>query len=93
VQVLRDGLRVLLDASLEEDVLKQVRTCAESQPGVKRVAAVLGRNSGSYRFVTLRVVPDGVDLAGAERSAAGVATAVRKRVKRIDRVSVELVAD
>jgi len=93
VQVLRDGLRVLLDASLEEDVLKQVRTCAESQPGVKRVAAVLGRNSGSYRFVTLRIVPDGVDLAGAERSAAGVAVAVRERVKRIDRVSVELVAD
>ena len=93
VQVLRDGLRVLLDASLEQDVLQEVRTCAESQPGVKRVAAVLGRNSGSYRFVTLRVVPDGVDLAGAERSAAGVATAVRKRVKRIDRVSVELVAD
>ena len=92
VQVLRDGLRVLLDASLEEDVLKQVRTCAESQPGVKRVAAVLGRNSGSYRFVTLRIVPDGVDLAVAERSAAGVAAAVRERVKRIDRVSVELVA-
>lgn len=93
VQVLRDGLRVLLDASLEEDVLRQVRTCAESQPGVKRVAAVLGRNSGSYRFVTLRIVPDGVDLAGAERSAAGVAATVRERVKRIDRVSVELVAD
>ena len=92
VQVLRDGLRVLLDASLEEDVLQEVRTCAESQPGVKRVAAVLGRNSGSYRFVTLRIVPDEVDLAGAERSAAGVAAAVRERVERIDRVSVELVA-
>ena len=90
--MLRDGLRVLLDASLEEDVLDQVRTCAESQPGVKRVAAVLGRNSGSYRFVTLRIVPDGVDLAEAERTTAGVAAAVRARVKRIDRVSVELVA-
>ena len=92
VQVLRDGLRVLLDASLEEDVLEQVRTCAEAQPGVRRVAAVLGRNSGSYRFVTLRIVPAETGLAGAEHTAEQVTAAVRASVARIDRVSVELVA-
>jgi cation diffusion facilitator family transporter len=92
VQVLRDGLRVLLDASLEQDVLEQVRACAESQPGVRRVAAVLGRNAGSYRFVTLRIVPAEAGLAEAEHTAGQVTAAVRTSVARIDRVSVELVA-
>ncbi len=92
IGVILDGLRVLLDASLDDDVLQAVRSCAEQQPGVESVAAVLGRNSGSYRFVTLRIVPDEADLAAAERAADGVAAAVRERVERIDRVSVELVA-
>jgi cation diffusion facilitator family transporter len=92
-EVLRDGLRVLLDASLEEEALAQVRTCAAAQPGVRRVAEVLGRNSGSFRFVTVRIVPDQASLDAAERAADGVAAAVRAQVKRIDRVSVELVAD
>jgi cation diffusion facilitator family transporter len=92
IQVLRDGLLVLLDASLEQDVLEQVRVCAQSQPGVRSVAGVLGRNSGSYRFVTLRIVPAETALAEAERTAEQVTTAVRQSIARIDRVSVELVA-
>ena len=92
IQVLRDGLLVLLDASLEQDVLEQVRACAQSQPGVRSVAGVLGRNSGSYRFVTLRIVPAETGLAEAERTAEQVTAAVRQSIARIDRVSVELVA-
>ena len=92
IQVLRDGLLVLLDASLEQDVLEQVRACAQSQPGVRSVVGVLGRNSGSYRFVTLRIVPAETALAAAERTAEQVTAAVRQSIARIDRVSVELVA-
>jgi cation diffusion facilitator family transporter len=92
IQVLRDGLLVLLDASLEQDVLEQVRACAQAQPGVRSVADVLGRNSGSYRFVTLCIVPAETGLAEAERTAERVTTAVRQSIARIDHVSVELVA-
>ena len=92
VDLVLGGLRVLLDASLEDDVLQEVRRCAETQPGVSRVAAVEGRNAGSYRFVTLRIVPEQMSLTAAERMADALTAAVRARVERIDRVTVELVA-
>ncbi|WP_295388549.1 cation diffusion facilitator family transporter [uncultured Thiodictyon sp.] len=91
-ELTRDGLRVLLDASLEEDVLQAVRGEAQAQPGVNRVVAVTGRNSGSYRFVTVQIVPASGRLAAAESTAGRVAAAVRERIERIDQVSVELLA-
>jgi cation diffusion facilitator family transporter len=89
--VVLEGLRVLLDASLDDEVLQEVRACAESQPGIRSVAAVEGRNSGSYRFVTLSVVPEQTSLSEAERTTAELTAAVRRRVERVDRVEVQLV--
>jgi cation diffusion facilitator family transporter len=92
VEVLLDALRVLLDASLERDVLDQIRVCVEEQPGVRRVLTVRGRNSGAYRFVNLTVVPEGPDLDHAERILGGVRRVVRERFENIDRIDVELAA-
>jgi len=92
LEVARDGLRVLLDASLEDEVLNQIRRAAEHQPGVRRVLAVEGRNSGSYRFAALRIEPEAEDLAEGQRTAERVAGAARAQVERLEQVSVELVA-
>nr|WP_295448344.1 cation diffusion facilitator family transporter [uncultured Thiodictyon sp.] len=93
VGLIRDGLRVLLDASLEGEVLQTVRDIVEAQPGVRRLVAVKGRNSGSYRFVALRIVPDDATVAAADRAAERIAEAVRAQLEHIDQVSVEFVSD
>jgi len=92
VEVLLDALRVLLDASLERDVLDRIRLCVEEQPGVRRVLTVRGRNSGAYRFVNLTVVPEGPDLDHAERMLERVRRVVRERFENVDRIDVELAA-
>ena len=49
-ELLADGMRVLLDASLDPETLDQVRAIIEGEPTVTEVRWVVGRNAGRYRF-------------------------------------------
>jgi cation diffusion facilitator family transporter len=89
VQVTLEGLRVLLDASIENEVIKQIRQYAEDTPGIRKVAHVEGRNSGSYRFVKISVIPDSTDLREAERSADNLKKAIHAGIEHVDRIDVE----
>ena len=92
VQVTLEGLRVLLDASIEKEVLDQIRRYAEAAPGIKEVVRVTGRNSGSYRFVELSVIPASTDLREAEKAVEGLKKTVRGQIEHVDRIDVEFSA-
>ncbi|HHE72385.1 MAG TPA: cation transporter, partial [Chloroflexi bacterium] len=49
--LLSDGMRVLLDASLDAETLNCIRKVIASEPGVAEVKWVTGRNSGRFRFI------------------------------------------
>jgi cation diffusion facilitator family transporter len=89
LQVTRDGLRVLLDASIEKEIIDQIREYAEGTPGIREVSRVTGRNSGSYRFVELSVVPISTDLREAEKAVEDLKKTVRDRIEHVDRIDVE----
>ncbi|MEW6553538.1 MAG: cation diffusion facilitator family transporter [Actinomycetota bacterium] len=93
IQVGLEGLRVLLDVSVEKDVLELAREAAQATPGVREVYDVLGRNSGSYRFLTVSVVPTSYDLRATGEVSARVREAVEEAVEKVDRVQVEFVAE
>ena len=93
VQVGLEGLKVLLDVSVEEAVLDRAREAAQATPGVREVREVLGRNSGSYRFLTVSVVPATYDLHEAGEVASDVRRAVEEAVEKVDRVRVEFVTE
>ncbi len=80
-QVILDALKVLLDASIEKDVMDAATKAAEADPRVRRVVRVDGRNSGSYRFLHVIVVPEAYDLRDAEASA----DSIRESIKRPSR--------
>lgn len=93
VQLLIEAVKVLLDASLEPAVIKTARTTAEAQDGVRRVVRVDGRNSGSYRFLHVAIVPQTDDVAAAEACARQVKAAIADAVQNVEAVDVELVTD
>ena len=93
VQLLMQAVKVLLDASLEPEVIESARTTAEAQAGVRRVVRVEGRNSGSYRFLQVAIVPQSDDLAAAETCARQVKAAIAASVQNVEAVTVELVTD
>ncbi|HOW55414.1 MAG TPA: cation diffusion facilitator family transporter [Syntrophorhabdaceae bacterium] len=93
IGIVLDGLRVLLDASIEKEIIDQVWQYAGGIPGVKRIARVDGRNSGSYRFIKISFVPDSADLNVADEIALNVKNAIRDELEHVDRVDVEFLME
>lgn len=92
-RVVIDALKVLLDASVEKEVLDAAARAAEADPLVRRVVRVEGRNSGSYRFLHVIIVPETWDLKEAEASAGAVRKSIESAVQNVESVKVEFVPD
>ena len=83
-----DGMKVFLDASLDAETLAQVRSIIESYPGVAEVKSVVGRNSGRYRFLQTDIVVHTTDLEKAHRLSEELGQAIRDEVGNVERVVI-----
>lgn len=83
-----DGMKVLLDASLDIETLAQVRAIIESYPGVAQVKSVVGRNSGRYRFLQADIEVRTTDLEKAHRLSEQLEEAIRREVSNVERVII-----
>jgi cation diffusion facilitator family transporter len=88
--LLLDGMRVLLDASLEPERLDTVRRILASDPRVAAVQWATGRNAGRFRFVEAGVTLRVSDLEKAGDTAARLEEAVRAAVPHIERALVHI---
>lgn len=73
-----------------QDILFRVKEIAESHQGVKKVLGVEGRNSGSYRFLSLTIVTRTADLEKANHVAEEIRSAISKEIANVDRFNVFL---
>ncbi|MEJ2737398.1 MAG: cation diffusion facilitator family transporter [Anaerolineae bacterium] len=85
-ELLVDGMRVLLDASLDAEVLDQVRAILEAEPAVTEVEWVVGRNAGRYRFLEAEVALRLDDLDKAHAVSQRLEQAIREQVPHLERV-------
>ncbi len=86
--LMEDGMKELLDASLDTDTLAQVRALIQSYPGVAGVKSVVGRNSGRYRFLQADIEVHTTDLKRAHRLSEDLEEAIRAAVSNVERVVV-----
>jgi cation diffusion facilitator family transporter len=93
VEVTLGGVRVLLDASIEKEILEKARGIAEADPRVRKVLDVEGRNSGSYRFLEVSLVPWDYDLREAERLYGDLRAETRRQIENVDEVLVDIGVD
>jgi cation diffusion facilitator family transporter len=84
------SIRVLLDASIEPELLGRIREVLEYDPEVVEVHDLTGRNSGAYRFIEAHVVLDVPDLERAHEASYRLEEAVQKLAPNIDRVLIHL---
>jgi cation diffusion facilitator family transporter len=87
-EMLSDGMRVLLDASLDPDTLLEIRETILADPAVSEVKWVTGRNAGRFRFVEAEVILRVHDLDKAEAATRRVDAEIRQRVPHIERVLI-----
>ncbi|MGE0657945.1 MAG: cation diffusion facilitator family transporter [Reyranellaceae bacterium] len=88
--LLADGLRVLLDASLDATSVGEIKRIIEADPVVSEVNWVTGRNAGRFRFVEAGVTLRLVDLARAEAASRRIEAAVRSALPQIERILLHL---
>jgi cation diffusion facilitator family transporter len=87
-ELLKDGMRVLLDASLDAETLAQVRQIIEADPATLYMKSLTGRNSGRYRFLEAEVMLRVDDLKKAHAVSQRIEQAIRSGVPHIERVLI-----
>lgn len=87
-ELLRDGMRVLLDASLDPDTLLKVRGIIESEPMVSEVKSLVGRNAGRFRFLQAVVTMRTENLQKAHEISDRIEENIQKSIPRVERVVI-----
>jgi cation diffusion facilitator family transporter len=86
--LLSDGMRVLLDASLDADTILHIREIITAEPTVAELKWVTGRNAGRFRFVEAEVTLRVHELERAEATTRRIETQIREAVPYVDRVLI-----
>jgi len=87
-ELLVEGMRVLLDASLDPDTLLRIRQTIAAEPTVAAVTWVTGRNAGRFRFVEAEVALRVRELEKAKSATQRIETQIRQVCPHVDRVLI-----
>jgi cation diffusion facilitator family transporter len=86
--LLTDGMRVLLDASLGADTILEIREIITAEPAVAELKWLTGRNAGRFRFVEAEIALRVRDLEKAEAVTRRIETHIRQAVPYVERVLI-----
>lgn len=87
-KILTDGIRVLLDASLDYKTLSQAEKLILAEPRVTAIENLMGRNSGRYKFIEANIVLKAHELDKAAFIANRIADRIAEKIKNVDRVQI-----
>jgi cation diffusion facilitator family transporter len=87
-EILKSGMRVLLDASVDASTLEIIRETIEAEPTVSAVKEVTARNSGRYLFVEAEVALRITDLKRAHQAGERIEKDIREKLPYVDRVLI-----
>jgi cation diffusion facilitator family transporter len=87
-EILKSGMRVLLDASVDKKTLEEIRSLIKEEPAVSDLKEVTARNSGRYLFVEASVIFRITDLRRAHQISQHIEEKIRKAVPNVDRVLI-----
>ena len=87
-ELLSDGMRVLLDASLDADTILQIRDIITAEPTVAELKWATGRNAGRFRFVEAEITLRVRELDQAEAATRRIEERIREAVPYVDRVLI-----
>ena len=87
-KILIDGVRVLLDASLDYQTLSLAEKLISDEPRVIEIQNLMGRNSGRYKFIEASIVLKTHDLDKANFIAHRIEANIKKQITNVDRALI-----
>ena len=87
-KLLADGMRVLLDASVDFDTLSLVGKIVEQHPMVAEVSSLTGRSAGRFRFLEVHVILRTDALVKAHQISETLESTIRGEVPHVEGVMI-----
>ncbi|BBO71936.1 hypothetical protein DSCA_58660 [Desulfosarcina alkanivorans] len=87
-ELLSDGMRVLLDASIDGSTLHRIRQIIQGEPLVSRIKSLTGRNAGRFRFIEATITIRTQDLERAHQITEDIEKKIRGRIPHIEKVII-----
>ncbi len=87
-EILKEAIKVLLDASVDHETLKQVEQILQNEPLVNKINSITGRNSGSFIFLELDLVLNTNSLEKAHKFSEEIEQKIKSQMPFVERVIV-----
>jgi cation diffusion facilitator family transporter len=87
-ELLSDGMRVLLDASIDFPTLNKIRSLIRQEPAVDEIKSLIGRNAGRYRFIQADITLNVNNLEAAHKISVAIEHRILTRIPNIEKISI-----
>ncbi len=88
IEILKDGVSVLLDASIDYETLSKTEKIIENTPQVVQIKTLIGRNSGRFKFIEAKIVIKTHKLDKAHLIADKIENQIKQELNNIDQVLI-----
>ncbi len=87
-EILSDSLKVLLDASIDNETLQKIKEIILSFPTVIKINSLKGRNSGSYIFIESEIAVDSDSLEKVHHIIDEIEEKIKDEVPFVEKVII-----
>jgi cation diffusion facilitator family transporter len=89
-EILKDSIKVLLDASIDYESLHRIREIASETYGVRKIHSLKSRSSGKFLFIELEIETNLRDLERAHQLSDKIEGEIKSEIKNVDRVIIHM---
>ena len=89
-EILKDSIKVLLDASIDYESLHRIREIASEVHGVRKIHSLKARSSGKFIFVELEIETNLRDLERAHQLSDKIEEKIKSERKDVDKVIIHI---
>jgi cation diffusion facilitator family transporter len=86
--ILKEAIKVLLDASIDNDTIEKVKSIVSKEPLVNNIQLITGRNSGSYTFLQLDLDVNTDSLKEAHILSHSIEDKIKKEMPFVEKVII-----
>jgi len=89
-EILKDSIKVLLDASIDYDSLHKIREIVSEVHGVRKIHSLKARGSGKFIFVEMEIETSLRDLERAHLVSDKIEANIKSELKNVDKVIIHI---
>ncbi len=87
-ELLSDGMRVLLDASIDFATLDRIQKIIKKEPLVDQITSLTGRNAGRFQFIHAGVTVKTRHLEKAHQVSEQLEKKIREQIPHIEKITI-----